>query len=71
MAGFGRNGWPVYAGISGRIAPEYAIMAVYPKPRTSRPGNGHKIYPYLLRGMTVHRPNQVWATDISVPQQAA
>ena len=40
------------------------IMAVYPKPRTSRPENGHKIYPYLLRGMTVHRPNQVWATDI-------
>jgi putative transposase len=44
---------------------------VYPKPRTSRPENGHKIYPYLLRGMAVHRPNQVWATDISVPQQAA
>ena len=41
------------------------IMAVYPKPRTSRPENGHKIYPYLLRGMTVHRPNQVWATDIT------
>lgn len=41
------------------------IMAVYPKPRTSRPGKGHKIYPYLLRGMTVHRPNQAWAADIS------
>jgi len=47
------------------------IEAVYPKPRTSRPHPQHKVYPYLLRGLTIDRTNQVWATDISVPQQAA
>ncbi len=41
------------------------IMALYPKPRTSKPGKGHKIYPYLLRDLTIDHPNQVWATDIS------
>jgi len=47
------------------------IEALGPKPRTSKPAPGHKIYPYLLRNMTIERPNQVWAADISVPQQAA
>jgi putative transposase len=47
------------------------IEALGPKPRTSNPAPGHKIYPYLLRDMTIERPNQVWAADISVPQQAA
>ena len=41
------------------------IEAVYPKPRTSRPHPQHKIYPYLLRDLTINRPNQVWATDIT------
>jgi len=41
------------------------IRALYPKKRTSQPGKGHKIYPYLLRDLKVERPNQVWATDIS------
>jgi putative transposase len=45
------------------------IEAVYPKPRTSRPHPQHKVYPYLLRGMTINSTNQVWATDISVLQQ--
>ncbi len=45
------------------------IEAVYPKPRTSRPHPQHKVYPYLLRDLTINRPNQVWATDISVLQQ--
>lgn len=40
------------------------LTAVYPKPRTSQPGKGHKIYPYLLRGLSIERPNQVWASDI-------
>ena len=41
------------------------IEAVYPKPRTSIPHPGHKVYPYLLRGLTIDQPNQVWATDIT------
>ena len=47
------------------------VEAIYRKPNTSKPAPGHKIYPYLLRGLKVERPNQVWAMDISVPQQAA
>jgi len=41
------------------------IRAIYRRPRTSRPGPGHKIYPYLLGGMKITRPNQVWAADIT------
>lgn len=41
------------------------IAAIYRRPNTSKPAPGHKIYPYLLRGVKVDRPNQVWATDIS------
>ena len=41
------------------------IEALYRKPNTSKPAPGHKIYPYLLRGMTIDRPDQVWAMDIT------
>ena len=41
------------------------VQAIYPKARTSDPNPAHKIYPYLLRNLTIDRPNQVWATDIS------
>ena len=54
---------------SGTLAPgpsktEY-IMANAPKPRLSQPAAGHVIYPYLLRGVTVNRVNQVWSADIT------
>ena len=38
------------------------LSALYPRPRTSHPGKGHKVYPYLLRDLTVERSNQFWAT---------
>ena len=41
------------------------IEALYRKPRTTKPEPGHKIYPYLLRGLEITRPNQVWAMDIT------
>jgi putative transposase len=43
------------------------IRAIYRRPRTSKPGKDHKIYPYLLKALKITRPNQVWAADISVP----
>ena len=42
-----------------------AIETLYRKPNTSKPAPGHRIYPYLLRGLSITRPNQVWATDIT------
>ena len=41
------------------------IEALYRRPRTTRPEPGHKIYPYLLRGVEITQPNQVWAMDIT------
>ena len=41
------------------------IEALYRRPSTSKPAPGHKIYPYLLRGLSIDRANQVWATDIT------
>jgi putative transposase len=41
------------------------LTAVYPKKRTSQPGIGHRIYPYLLRGLHIDRPRQVYAADIT------
>jgi putative transposase len=41
------------------------LEAIYPKPRLSQAGRGHRIYPYLLRGVTIERPDQVWSADIT------
>ncbi len=41
------------------------LMAIYPKRRTSFPGQGHKIYPYLLGSLKVTRPRQIYAADIT------
>src|ERR1039458_3418572 len=41
------------------------IEALYPKPNLSCLAPGHEIYPYLLRGLSIERPNQVWSTDIT------
>lgn len=48
-----------------RLMRKLAIEARYPKKRLSLPDKEHTIYPYLLRGLDIVRPNQVWATDIT------
>jgi len=44
---------------------QMGLRAVAPRPRTSQPAIGHKIYPYLLRGVEITQPNQVWSADIT------
>jgi putative transposase len=41
------------------------LEAIYPKPKLSAAGRGHRIYPYLLRGVRIQKPDQVWSTDIT------
>jgi putative transposase len=48
-----------------RLMRVMGLEAIYPKPRLSANGPDHKIYPYLLKGVTVDRPDQAWASDIS------
>jgi putative transposase len=48
-----------------RLRREMGIEAIYCKPRTSIPDDGHRKYPYLLRNLAVERPDQVWCTDIT------
>ena len=48
-----------------RLMRRMGLEAVYPKPRLSVRGAGHKVYPYLLRGVTIERTDQVWSTDIT------
>ena len=48
-----------------RLMREMGLAGMAPGPNTSRPHPEHKIYPYLLRGVPVIRPNQVWGTDIT------
>ncbi len=48
-----------------RLMRKMGVEAVYRKPRTSKPAPENKIYPYLLRGVTIDRPDQVWAADIT------
>lgn len=48
-----------------RLMQTMGIEAIYAKPNTSQPAVGHRIYPYLLRGMRIDKIHQVWATDIT------
>ena len=48
-----------------RLLHKMGLQAVYPRPRTSTPNKAHKTYPYLLRGLKIVRPNQVWCADIT------
>jgi putative transposase len=48
-----------------RLMQLMGLEAIYRRPNTSKPAPGHKVYPYLLRGLEINRVNQVWATDIT------
>jgi len=58
-------GLPINKNTTQRYMREMGIEAVYPKPNTSKPDPEHKVYPYLLKGLKITHPNQVWSTDIT------
>ena len=60
-----REGFKVGRCHVGSLMHLMGIEAIYRKKRTSIPAKGHKIYPYLLAGVAIERPNQAWATDIT------
>jgi putative transposase len=60
-----REGWEVNRKRAKRLMRVMGIEAIYQKPNTSKGHPDHKVYPYLLRGLTIDRPNQVWCADIT------
>jgi len=60
-----RRGYKVNRKRVQRLMRLMGLEAIYPKPKTSRPHPGHKIYPYLLRNLKIDRPDQVWSADIT------
>lgn len=60
-----RRGYKINRKRVQRLMRLMGLEAIYPKPKTSRPHPAHKVYPYLLRNITVDRPNQAWTADIT------
>ena len=60
-----REGWAVNRKRAKRLMRVMGIEAIYQKPNTSKGHPDHKVYPYLLRGLAIDRPNQVWCADIT------
>ena len=60
-----REGWSVNPKRVRRLMREMGLSAIYPKPRLSPSNRAHPVYPYLLRGVTMERPDHVWASDIT------
>ena len=60
-----RKGYRVNRKRVQRLMQKMGLASVAPKPNTSSANPAHKVYPYLLRGLAIERPNQVWCTDIT------
>jgi len=60
-----REGWAVNRKRARRLMRLMGLWAIYQKPNTSRQHPEHTVYPYLLRGLSIERPNQVWCADIT------
>ncbi len=65
-----KEGHAIHRKHAQRLMRTMGIVALVPRPSTSKPAPGHKIYPYLLRNVAITQPNHVWATDITyIPMQ--
>ena len=65
-----RQGYNVGRKRIRRLMRKMGLQAVFQRPRTSKSHPEHRVYPYLLRGLTIDRPNQVWCSDITyIPLQ--
>jgi putative transposase len=60
-----RNGWCVGRHRVRRLMLKMGLAPIYQRPKTSEPHPQHRIWPYLLRHLTVDRPNQVWCADVT------
>ena len=60
-----REGRPVNRKRVARLLELMGVEVVYPKRNLSQPGDGHRIYPYLLDGLEISGPDQVWSSDIT------
>ena len=60
-----RLGWCIGRHRVRRLMRKIGLSAIYQAPKTSEPHPQHRIYPYLLRHMTIKRPNQVWCADVT------
>ncbi len=60
-----RLGYCVGRKRTGRLMRVMGLAAIYQRPNTSKPHPEHRVYPYLLRGVTIDAPNQVWCADVS------
>src|SRR5256885_13298308 len=61
-----RNGWCVGRHRVRRLMSKMGLAPIYQRPKTSEPHPQHQTWPYLLRHLTINRPNQVWCADVTM-----